>query len=371
MHDQPPHSNLPSPEAQESEVTVPDTSRQSVNDPPQPQFSGLEQRLHRHRSSRRDERKKDRLTARKHSTGRNKRSPGEVINQWIMWGCCFSGMIAILALGYYCGQKFGAHPEAPNRVIQQDAPLPTAETEVLLDTAFSAYQEGKYRVAMMDFQKAQDAQPALFGIDYLIAESAIKAGELALAQEAAGHAVSKNEMAGQARIILAIINLSKSKSSVQEPQQLADPAVSAQNEIRQFMASHPDDAKAFGSFGDMLRMTGEYRSAVEILHKGVLRSNPESARELLSAKEQLARLQNEQARSAPSLSELTAMSAEQALVAALASLQLKQSEEAAVFLERARDLYPPQIFRELMKDTAFDEYHSDPKVRSFFRIDNS
>ena len=282
------------------------------------QESGLEQRLHRHRSSRRDEREKSNTSnssARKHSKGRNKRSPGEIINQWIMWGCFFFGAIAFLAIGFYCGQKFGTHPEVSNCVIHQDAPLPTAETETLLDSAFTAYQDGKYRAAMMDFQKAQDAQPALFGIDYLIAESAIKAGEQALAQE--------------------------------------------------------DDAKAFGNFADLLRMTGEYRSAVEILHKGVIRANPDAAKELLSAKEQLARLQNEQARTVPSLSELTSMTGEQALVAALAALQLKQSEEAAVFLERARDLYPPQIFRELMKDTAFDDYHSDSKVSSFFKVDNS
>ena len=306
-----------------------------------------------------------------HSKGRNKRSPGEMLDRWIMGGCCVLGAVAFLSIGFYIGQKSGAHTDVSSRGVQQEAPLPTAESEALLDTAFTSYQDGKYRVAMLDFQKAQDTQPALFGIDYLIARSANKAGEQALAQEAAGHAVSKNELAGEARMLMAIINLAKSKSNVQESQQLADPSVTAQNEIRQYIAAHPDDAKAFVNLGDLLRVTGEYRSAVEILHKGVLRSDPETARELLSAKEQLARLQNEPAKTAPSLSELTAMSGEQSLAAALTSLQLKQSEEAAVFLERAKDLYPPRIFRELMKDSAFADYRSDPKVRSFFKEDNS
>ena len=336
--------------------------------------NGLEQRLHRHRSGRRHDRELSRSSGAKprtHSKGRNKRSPREMLDRWIMGGCCFLGAVAFLSIGFYFGHKFGTPADVSNRSTQQEIPLPTAEAESLLDTAFTAYQDGKYRVAMLDFQKAQDAQPGLFGIDYLIAESANKAGEQALAQDAAQHAVSKNELPGEARVLLAIINLAKSKSGVQEPQQLADPSTTAQNEIKQYMAAHPDDARAFAKLGDLLRLTGEYRSAVGILHKGVLRSDPEAARELLSAKEQLARIQNEPAKSAPSLSELTAMNGEQALAAALTSLQLKQSEEAAVFLERARDLYPPSIFRELMKDGAFADFYSDPKVKSFFKENNS
>ena len=65
------------------------------------------------------------------------------------------------------------------------------------------------------------------------------------------------------------------------------------------------------------------------------------------------------------------MSGEQALVAALASLQLHQSEEAAVFLEKARDGYSPQAFRELLLDEAFNDYRNDPVMKSVFKQGNS
>ena len=192
-----------------------------------------------------------------------------------------------------------------------------------------------------------------------------------MAIDAAGQAISKNESVDQARLLLALINLNRSKGKDQVVSQLVDPQLAAENEIKNYSAAHPADAKIYEIWGDLLRSEGSYRSAVDILHEGVVRASPEASRDVLSAKEQLARLQNEKAKSVPSLSELTSMSGEQALVAALASLQLHQSEEAAVFMEKARDSYSPQVFRELLLDMAFDDYWNDPLIKSFFKQGNS
>jgi len=287
----------------------------------------------------------------------------------VVWGCCVLGALVVFAAGFYFGQKFGRHADVAEQIVQQDAEFPLPETDALLDVAFTALRQGNYRDAMMNFQKAQDKQPALVGLDYLIAESSYKAGESVLAREAAGHALSKNESAEQARVLLAQMDLEKSQSPGAEPQQLADPNVSAETEIKQFVASHLADAKGYALWGDLLRGSGSYRSAADVLHKGVLRADPDSSRELLSAKEQLARLQNDPLKTAPSLSELTSMSAEQSLLAALTCFQQHQGEEAASFLERARDLYSPQDFRELMNDVAFVDYRDNPQAKRFFKQD--
>ena len=68
---------------------------------------------------------------------------------------------------------------------------------------------------------------------------------------------------------------------------------------------------------------------------------------------------------------MTSMSGEQMLVAALASLQMHRTEEAAAFLEKARDFYSPQAFRELMKDVAFSDFFNDPLMKQFFKQEHS
>ncbi len=51
-------------------------------------------------------------------------------------------------------------------------------------------------------------------------------------------------------------------------------------------------------------------------------------------------------------------------------MQLGKSDDAAVFLQRARDLYSPEIFRELMADQAFNDYRTDPALKGFLQSDS-
>jgi tetratricopeptide (TPR) repeat protein len=281
-----------------------------------------------------------------------------------------SGVLAlggIFFLGFLFGQKAARSEDASHKNAAQESEFASPDSEVLLDKAFGEMGQGDYRQAMEDFQKVQDNQPALTGLDYLIAESAYRAGEEEIAREKAASAISKDESADNARVLIALMNLNKTGRLQQEETQFADPKVTAETEIHHFAAAHPSDARIYILWGDLLRAEGSYRTAGDMFHKGVLRASPEEARELLSAKEQLARLQNDPASTVPSLSGLTAMTAEQSLAAALTALQQHKSEDAAAFMERARDLYSPEVFRELMEDAAFTDYLADPEMKQFFK----
>jgi tetratricopeptide (TPR) repeat protein len=324
---------------------------------------------HRHGQSRSGSNRKNPASKNKpkRSRQRGKDSPRVITERWIITFCILLGVFACLALGFWIGQRHAIQTDASTHEAKQDAPIPTAETAALLDEAFTGLKAGNYDTALLKFQKAQETQPSLVGLDYLIAKAAQRAGESVLAGDAAAHAIAKNESAEEARTLLAMMNLSKEKSVSQDGQQLADPAVAAEAEIKQLVATHPDDAEAFLLWGDLLRSVGSYSSAADILHRGIYRANPTASSELLSAKEQLARLQDQPAKTAPSLSELTSMTAEQSLVAAFASLQLKQSETAAAFFDHAQELYSPEIFRELMNDIAFADYRQDKQLKKFFK----
>ncbi len=300
------------------------------------------------------------------SKGKNRLTLEQKSKRLVLWGGVFFTVIIVFLGGFYAGQQFALHSEKVEKVVQQDAAFPLPETDTQLDAGFEAFQKGSYREAMLNFQHVLDRQPALVGLDYLIAESAYMAGEKSLAKEAAGHALVKNESVEEAHTLLALIDVADAASTEGDAQQISDPKTIAESAIKQLIASHLAEAKGYGLWGDFLRSNGSYRSAADVLHKGALRADLDSSQEVLSAKEQLARLQDTPAATVPSLSELTSMGGEQALVAALAALQKNQDEDAASFLERARDLYSPQVFQKLMKDVAFADYRKNPQIKQFF-----
>jgi hypothetical protein len=96
-----------------------------------------------------------------------------------------------------------------------------------------------------------------------------------------------------------------------------------------------------------------------------LRTDPTASNQVISAKESLARLQNDPSAVPPPLTEIGSMSGEVALTAACSSLRSNRKSDALLFLERAREFYSPRDFRELMNDCAFDEHRSDPGLKAF------
>jgi Tfp pilus assembly protein PilF len=243
--------------------------------------------------------------------------------------------------------------------------LPTTEEAALLDSGFAALSEGNANKALLEFQKVQERQPALSGTDYLIALAAHQAGEKTLALQAAQRAVNKHELEEEARVLIALSENPSGKESGKAVHQLADPVASMESAFRRYAALHPADPAVYCHWGDFLRSQGSYRSAADTLHRGGLRTDPTASNQVLSAKESLARLQNDPSAAPPPLTEISSMSGEAALTAACSSLRSNRKSDALLFLARAREFYSPRDFRELMNDCAFAEYRSDPGLKAF------
>ncbi len=287
-----------------------------------------------------------------------------------MFTACGLLLLCLATLvGFMVGKKSSAASAFPNHSVSLEVTQPTSASEALLDDAFRALRDGHPKKALLTFQKIQETQPSLNGIDYLIGHAAQNAGESSIAEEAFQRSLTKNEMAEEARLALAVNHLFQSAMGASRGSQLSDPLTDAEGEFRRFSALRPMDSNVYLQWAEALRSRGSYRSAAETLHKGVLRSDLSSSQSLLSAKEALTRLQNNPSKKVPSLSGITSMSGELALASALESLQMNQQSEALLFLERAREFYTPTVFAELMKDNAFDPYRTDSKMRSLFSKD--
>lgn len=304
------------------------------------------------------------------SGGRGQRRGGRISRdnaKRLMITACGLLLLCLATLvGFMVGKKSSASSALPNQSVSLEVSQPTSASEALLDEAFRELRDGHPKKAILAFEKIQETQPSLNGIDYLIGHAAQSAGESSIAEEAFRRSLAKNEMAEEARLALAVNHLFQSGTGASQGSQLSDPLTDAECEFRRFSALHPMDSNVYLQWAEALRSRGNYSSAAEKLHKGVLRSDLSSSQSLLSAKEALTLLQNNPSKKAPSLSGITSMSGELALASTLESLQMQQQSEALLFLERAREFYTPTVFAELIKDNAFDPYRTDSKMRSLF-----
>lgn len=288
----------------------------------------------------------------------------------MFFGCILLALLGAGFSGFVFGQRLQGQQKGEATVQTVERIFPSPESAELLNTAFKALQAGNTSEAFVGFQKVQNLQPGLCGIDYLLAMTSMKMGEFPLAEESARRAVSKNEMSAQARILLDLIEVDKTKAmppGESKGPQFNDPLQITEKDMNRFAAENPTDPVIFAQWADLKRSQGAYQSAVELLHNGVVRSDPRSSYSVLSAKEGLAKLQAVPAKELPSLAEVASMKGERAVMAALAALQLKQPSDALHFLERARDSYAPPEFQCLLLDQAFDDYRKDPQLVQFFK----
>ena len=284
----------------------------------------------------------------------------------IIFISCLVLSIGIAAgIGFLLGKRSASKAELTDLPHQLEEVVPSSESEALVDSGFNELGEGNSRRAFLDFQKAQEGQQSLPGIDYLVGYSALQAGEVSLAKDSLQHAIMKKEMEDESKVLLALIALSESEKTKNDSKQITDPLVTAESELRHYATTHPMSAQIYSKWAEIHRQRGSYRTAANFYHKAFLRADPDDNLSLLAAKETLTQLQNQPAKEATSLATITAMNGEAALGAALACLQNKSPSDAVLFLERAKEYFSPKIFREIMKDNAFNEYRSDAKLSKF------
>jgi hypothetical protein len=276
----------------------------------------------------------------------------------LVFSCFVLSVMGAVFGGFVLGQKISPLAVSQTEVKTVEPVVPLPQSAALLDGGFDALSNGHPREAYLNFQKAQDLQPGLIGIDYLLATAAMKQGELLLAEQSVRRALAKKEMTDRAKILLDQINVVKANASIGSPKgpQFDDPFQIAEKDMKNYADSNLSDPWILAQLADLKLSQGAHQSASEFLRKASLRVDPETTPAVLSAKEELAKLQNAPLQAMPSLSETTSMTGLQAIAATLTALQHKQTADAIHFLERARDTYSPCEFQVLLNDPAFQDY---------------
>lgn len=264
--------------------------------------------------------------------------------------------------GFLAGKRFASEKaETPSSL--EIAPV-SAEALASIDASLALLGEGNPRRALLELQKLQQGLTHVYGIDFLLGRLALAAGETSLAKDSFQRSLSKKELEDEAALMIALIDAGP-QSKIQGTSTMADPAVSAEAAVDHYVTLHPEDPLVHALYAELLRHQGSYRSAAEALHRAILRCHPSVDPQILAARAVLVAQQNAPSKDVPSMSGVAGMDGLSALAAGYAAFGNHRSEEGVLFLERASEFYPKSVFRQILADTAFDEFRSDSKFKDF------
>lgn len=277
-------------------------------------------------------------------------------------GCFVLALILTGAVSFFIGQRRGVSQEPPPP--QVPAATPSSGDIAALESAQALLREGSPKKAMIQLQNLQTALPPVYGIDYLVGRAALAAGEFSLARESFQKSSSKKEMEDESVLSLALLDAGSHASNSKGPS-LVDPSAMAQAAVDHYAAIHPDDPRVHVLHAELLRSQGAYRSSGDAFHRAILRCDPALDPLLLGAKETLVALQGNPPKDVPAMIGVTSMDGNGALAAGYAALLNHRSEEGVLFLERSSEFFPKGVFREILRDQAFDEFRTDSKFKDF------
>jgi hypothetical protein len=133
--------------------------------------------------------------------------------------CGLLSLCLATLVGFIVGKKSSDSSASPDQSVSLEVVQPTSASEALLDDAFRALRDGQPKKALLTFQKIQQSQPSLTGIDYLIGHAAHSAGESSIAEEAFQRSLAKKEMDEEARLALAMNHLFQGSAGAQRGSQ--------------------------------------------------------------------------------------------------------------------------------------------------------
>jgi tetratricopeptide (TPR) repeat protein len=283
------------------------------------------------------------------------------IERLMTLACFVLAIVLTGVLAFILGQRHAAKSEAV--VAEVQVTIPSSDALSTLEAAQALLREGNPKRALIELQKLQTALPPVHGIDYLVGKAAYAAGEFSLARDSFQKSSSKKEMEEESALAIALLDAGSHGPA--SAGQMVDPAAIAQSAVDRYAASHPDDPKAHASYAEVLRGQGAFKSAGDAFHRAILRCDPALDPLLLGAKETLVTLQGNPPKEVPAMITVTSMDGNGALAAGYAALLNHRSEEAVLFLERASEFFPKRVFREILRDQAFDEFRTDSKFADF------
>ena len=283
-----------------------------------------------------------------------------------MWLTRLRRILYSLALLLVCGAAFilgmlYSRPSSPDwrpleLPVTVSAPAASGETPGapdLIEEALAARFAGEHGKALQLFDRAAAVEPSPAGLQYQRGLEFFFAGRLSEAEAAARLSVEAGEMEARSYALLVMCAAARSaKGESTDPTQVEEWAAKARTK-------DPLDSFVHYAMGEYSRAIGQPGQAVEHYRKALQRVSVSDALLMATVKAGLSDLRLNQAVGPefviPDLAD-ESIPPEQLYFAAALALLGNDPQTAAAFLQRAREVLPPDVSSALLKDSFFQDY---------------
>ena len=241
----------------------------------------------------------------------------------------------------------------------------SAEFTKALDQALITLRNGDRKTALTSLRQLEAAQPKVASMTYLVAEAAMRSGDLDLAAAKSAESIAKDERVSDALTLQA--GLIAMKRALPGYQAMGDPRLGSELLLRQAILADAANPIACIRLGILLRYQNRTAEAEEMLRAGWARLNPVDSHVVVDATIALIRLEKMPDGELPALTPDAGKGPAALFASAYTALRAKEFSRAVESLRLAQGMIPADLFASVLRDPAFRPYRTEAELAEFFR----
>lgn len=261
---------------------------------------------------------------------------------------------AVLFVGGTWAGKKAVAKSAPV-VVDTVAPEDLEKAKAFVEAALSSRFEGRHREALQFLEEARRLDAGLRGLDYQLGLTHFDLGDSMAAEALCRRSLSRDEEAGNAHALLALIALESARAA-------GAPDSAEQAVLEGFQSSReadPLNPAPHYVLAEFYRATGRPDLALESYRRALERASPSDSILVATIKAGLSGLRLNHSASSPAFEPQVVdgeTPPEQLFFGAADAALRGDKDKAAGYLEKAKQRVPGPVFDALLKDPLFEDY---------------
>jgi hypothetical protein len=298
-------------------------------------------------------------------SSRGKRSKGGLATPVPLGVALALAIVLTVLAGFYfysAGSRAGFQ-EAESAAIKENVEL-TPEFLARLDRALSALQAGNGAAALGELKALEAEEPDVATLSLLMANAALLSGDASEASKRISESIDKRESVSDSLTLQAIVEAKLATDS--DYKKMGSPKVRIEQLLRQAIAADASNARPYFELATLKRFEQKHDEALDLLRSAQCRLQAADSRAVTDTAIALTELQKLPDGELKPV-ESPAPVPEEMFAAAYVSMRQGDFAKASATLETARGLFPDPLFRQILKDPAFQPYTKETALADFFK----
>jgi tetratricopeptide (TPR) repeat protein len=240
-----------------------------------------------------------------------------------------------------------------------------AEFTKSVDDALITLRSGDPKKALDTLRQLESQRPDVASMTYLVAEAAMRSGNIDLADSKAAESIAKEERICESLSLKAgIVAMRRATPGYKT---MGDPRLSAELLLRQAILADAANPIPYVRLGILLRYQNKTEEAEQMLHAAKARLNPVESPVMMDSTTSLIKLAKTPDTELPALTPDSGKSPAALIGSAYAAMRRSDFQRASESLRLCQGMIPADLFALVMMDPALRPYRSQPLLAEFFK----